>query len=481
MSQRIVPGTQRLTRLLAASATMLAIAVVGSAAAQDQELKPTPIEFRTSYGDLKFPEKYPDGTTISITQWSHFVPKYDEWFAQYAEEWGKAHNVKVTVNHINLSDLPASLAASIAAGQGPTLVEMNAAPSAFIEGLQPLDDVNAAAQAAFGDIAETCRYSSYLPTKDMWYGYCHGWVPDPGVYRTDLWQQAGYQNGPESYDDLLAGGSKIFQKTGKPVAVGLSPELDSEFYVRALIWSFGGSIQDKDGNVVFDSPETVAAVRYQKKLFDSAMTPQVFAWNPASNNQTFIAGEASYIQNSISFFRSAQDINSPIAKTTGFRPGLKGPSGQARMPSHVWFIYVMPAYVKDQTQITAAKNFLLDLSTNYSSASYYSKFYNFPAFPKQAPQLFQDGGWLDKDPWGSEPADKLAILKTASDWTVWLGYPGYAHPAIGEVYQTHILTTMMANVARGTATPEQAVKDATEQIRAIFAKWRQRGFVGGSQ
>ncbi len=472
--------TRNVRRLAWMSAATLTVLIAGPAAAQGQELKPADIEFRTSYGEMRFPEKYPDGTSISITQWSHFVPKYDEWFAEYAQEWGKAHNVKVTVNHINLSDLPASLAASISAGDGPTLVEMNAAPSAFIEGLQPLDDVNAAAEATFGKIAETCRHSSYLPTKEMWYGYCHGWVPDPGVYRTDLWQQAGYPNGPETYDDLLDGGAKIFQKTGLPVAVGLSPELDSEFYARALIWSFGGSIQDEDGNVVFDSPETLAAVRYQKKLFDSAMTPQVFAWNPASNNQTYIAGQASYIQNSISFFRSAQDIGSQIANDTGFRPGLKGPGGEARMPSHVWFIYVMPAYVKDQNKITAAKNFLLDLSTNYSSASYYSKFYNFPAFPKQVPQLFQDGGWLDKDPWGSEPADKLAIFKTAEDWTVWLGYPGYANPAIGEVYQTHVLTTMMADVARGTKTPEQAVRDADKQIRAIFAKWRKRGFVGGS-
>jgi multiple sugar transport system substrate-binding protein len=481
MSHWIVQNMQRLSRASAAGVAAFVIVAASPALAQDSDVKPSPIEFRTSYGEMQFPEKYPDGTSISITQWSHFVPRYDEWFAKYTEDWGKAHNVKVTVNHINLSDLPASLAASIAAGEGPTLVEMNAAPSAFIEGLQPLDDVNAAAEATFGDIAQTCRYSSYLPSKKMWYGFCHGWVPDPGVYRTDLWQKAGYKEGPVSYDDLLEGGGKIFKETGNPVAVGLSPELDSEFYTRALIWSFGGSVQDKDGNVVLDSPETVAAAKYQKKLFDTAMTPQVFAWNPASNNQTYIAGQASYIQNSISFFRSAQDIGSSMADITGFRPGLQGPSGKAYMPSHVWFIYVMPAYVKDKMKVTAAKNFILDLNTNYSSASYYSKLYNFPAFDKQVPQLYQDGGWLDKDPWGSKPADKLAILKSAADWTVWLGYPGYANPAVGEVYQTHILTTMMANVARGTATPEQAVKDADAQIKTIFAKWRERGFVGGEK
>src|SRR5699024_3000969 len=247
---------------------------------------------------------------------------------------------------------------------------------------------------------------------------------------------------------------------------------------RALLWSFGASVQDKNGNVVFDSPETLAAVQYMKKLFSKAMTPEVFAWNPASNNQTYIAGTASYIQNSISFFRSAQDIGSPVTAKTGFTPGLKGPGGEVHMPAHVWFIYVLPNYVKDADKIQAAKNFMLDLENNYSSASYYSKFYNFPAFPTQAPQLFADDGWLSNDPWGSKPADKLEILKTAPEWTVWLGYPGYANPAIGEIYQTHILSTMMANASRGQATPEEAVANAAKQIKAIFKKWRDRGFVG---
>lgn len=476
MTLPILHNKKWIVGVITGALTALAVGATGVASAQD-ELKPTPPVFPATYGDMTFPEQYPEGTAISITQWSHFVPRYDKWFDQYAQKWGKAHNVDVTINHISIGDIPSTLAASIAAGEGPTLMEMNAAPAAFIEGLQALGDVNAAAAAAFGERAETCAHTSYLPAKDIWYGFCHGWVVDPGVYRTDLWKDAGYPNGPETYADLLEGGTKIFQSTGTPVAVGLSPELDSEFFARALLWSFGASVQDKNGNVVFDSPETLAAVTYMTKLFENAMTPEVFAWNPASNNQTYIAGTASYIQNSISFFRSAQDIGSPVTTKTGFRPGLKGPGGEVHMPAHVWFIYVMPKYVKDADKIQAAKNFMLDLENNYSSASYYSKFYNFPAFKTQSPQLFADGGWLSNDPWGSEPADKLEILKTAPQWTVWLGYPGYANPAIGEVYQTHVLSTMMANAARGKVTPEQAVANAAEQIQAIFKKWRDRGFV----
>lgn len=461
---------------LATAALALAIGQTAQAAGE-----PPALEFKTQYGGMSFPEKFPDGTTLSINQWSHFVPRYDEWFKEYAKEWGDKHNVAVTVNFINIADLPGTLTAAISASDGPELFEMNAAPAAFIEGLQGLDDVNKAASDAFGERAQTCEKLSYLPAKDIWYGFCHGWVPDPGDYRVSLWKDAGYADGPQTYADLLAGGKKIFTDTGIPVAVGMSPEIDSEFYARALIWSHGGAIQDKDGNVTFDSPEVLAAVKFQKELFDNAMTPEVFSWNAASNNQAFIAGQASYIQNSISFYRSAQDTAPDVATDTGFTPGLKGPQGDVKMPAHVWFIYVMPKYVTDETKIQVAKNFMLDLENNYPSASYYSKFYNFPAFASVTPQLLGDNSWLDDDPWGAKPADKLKLLKTAENWTVWPGYPGYAHPAIGEVYQSHLLSSMMADVARGVKTPEDAVKSTATEIEAVFKKWRDRGYIGGGK
>ncbi|WP_435103442.1 ABC transporter substrate-binding protein [Arhodomonas sp. AD133] len=472
------PSSCRVAGAFVAGVAAIALALSGAAQAQE-EAAPGEPTFETTYGEMTFPESFPDGTSISITQWSHFVPRYDEWFRQYAERWGEAHNVDVTVNMINIADLASTLSASVSAGEGATLFEMVAPPTAFIDGLQPLDDVNEAAMAAFGgDPVGTCERSSYLPAKDMWYGFCHGWVPDPGDYRRSLWADAGYPDGPETYADLLDGGSKIFEETGIPVAVGLSPEIDSEFWARALIWSHGGSIQDEDGNVVFDSPEVLEAVRFLKQLFDNAMTPEVFAWNAASNNQTFIGGQASYIQNSISFYRSAQESAPEVAADTGFRPGLKGPRGDVKMPAHVWFIYTMPSYVTDEDKIRAAKKFMLDLESNYALASFYAKFYNFPAYPSRSPDLFAEDGWLADDPWGAEPRDKLSLLRTADEWTAWLGYPGYANPAISEVYQSHLVSSMMADVARGVKSPEEALEDTTAEIKAIFAKWRERGFVG---
>ena len=78
---------------------------------------------------------------------------------------------------------------------------------------------------------------------------------------------------------------------------------------RALIWSYGGSIQDERETVVINSPQTIDAVDYMARLFKATMTDEVFGWNAASNNQGLIAGNLSYILNSISAYRSAQTAN----------------------------------------------------------------------------------------------------------------------------------------------------------------------------
>ncbi len=469
------PAVSSTTAPVASAPAALASA---PAAASTAGLQPTPLSFPSKFGSLSFPDQFPAGTTLTITQWHHFVPRYDKWFDQYAQQWGKKNNVKVVVNHINLGDLVPTLSAAIAASKGSALFEMVSPPASFIQGLQNLDAVNKAAEKAFGKAEEICTSQTYLPIKHEWYGYCHAWVPDPGDYRVSLWEKVGYPTGPHTYADLLKGGTEIFKTTGIPVGVGMSPELDSEFYARSLIWSYGGKVFDKCGNVALDSPQVIDAVKYQVQLFKDAETPEVFAWNPASNNQAFISGQASYIQNSISFYRTALAQHNATAPDTGFSPGLRGPTGDVHQTSHVWLIYVMPKYVTDKETKLAAEKFLLDLTANASWGTYESELYDFPAFPKQVPQLFAKEGWLAHDPFGSQPPDKLEVLANASQWTAWPGWPGSSNPAVSEVYNTHLLTTMFAQAARGQKTPEQAVKGTAQQVKRIVAKWKKLGFVG---
>ena len=88
--------------------------------------------------------------------------------------------------------------------------------------------------------------------------------------------------------------------------------------------------------------------------------------------------------------------------------------------------------------------------------------------------------WFDDDPFvlAGEDKGKLAVLKDAEKWSTNVGHPGAANPATGEVFATFILPNMMANAARGMK-PAEAVAQAELLVKAIYAKWRKKGLVGG--
>ncbi|MDH3774646.1 MAG: twin-arginine translocation signal domain-containing protein, partial [Deltaproteobacteria bacterium] len=64
------------------------------------------------------------GKELKILQWAHFVPRYDqEWFDNFAKQWGKDNGVEVTVDHVNIGQVVPRASAELAAGKGHDLIE----------------------------------------------------------------------------------------------------------------------------------------------------------------------------------------------------------------------------------------------------------------------------------------------------------------------------------------------------------------------
>lgn len=411
---------------------------------------------------------------LRVLMWSHFVPAHDEWFDPFAQEWGERVGVNVTVDHIDVTGIPARISSEIGAGEGHDLIQFIATLSQFEPSVHSMNDLMDESNKRFGQHVPICQKSSFNPTTDNYYAYAPSWSPDPGDYRKSLWSAVDLPDGPSTWDELLEGGGRIFSDQGTQMGLGLSQEIDSNMYARALIWSYGGAEQDENENVTLMSDDTIAAVQYAKDLFDAAMTEEVFAWNPASNNEGLISGELSYILNSISAWRTAQADIPDIAKDIFFVPALEGPKAQLAA-QHVMYNWIAPTF---STNLDAAQEFLLHYTENLPLAAYHSKLYDFPGYQEQVPDL---DGWLDEDPFTIEGDDptKLQPLKTALDWATNLGHPGPASPAIGETNGTFLLPNMLARVARGQQTPEQSVEQTDQEYREIFEKWRNEGLVGG--
>jgi multiple sugar transport system substrate-binding protein len=403
--------------------------------------------------------------TLKIIQWSHFVPAWDTWFnGTYTKDWGQKNNTNVIVDNINLVDLPARAASEVSAKKGHDLFMFLSPPAAYEPQVLDMTHVYQEVERKHGKKIDLAHKSTYNPKTKKYFAFSDAYTPDPGNWHKDWWAEAGYPNGPDTYDDLLKGAKKIRDKSGHPCGVGLAQELDTSMAMRAILWSFGGAEQDEAGNVTINSKQTIEALKYVKDLFQQTMTPEVFTWTPPSNNQAMLAGRVSFVMNAISITRQSEREKLPIDSKIMISPALKGPVRRIAA-EHVMNCHVIWEFAENKE---GAQQFLIDFMDHFQEGFAAGQFYNFPCFPQTVPDLQKQ---IATDP-RANPPDKYKVLGNVLDWATNVGYPGYASAGISEAFSTWVIPTMFASVARGDQTAENAAKAAETEYKRIFARWK---------
>jgi multiple sugar transport system substrate-binding protein len=403
--------------------------------------------------------------TLKILQWSHFVPAYDTWFdGTFAKQWGEKHNTNVVVDHINLTDLNTRAAAEAQAKKGHDIFMFLSPPAAYEKQVIDMSHVYQEVEKKHGKKIDLAHKSTYNPKTKKYFAFSDSYAPDPGNWHKDWWTEAGYPNGPDTWDDLRAGAKKIKDKNGHPCGIGLAQELDTSMAMRALLWSFGGAEQDVDGNVTINSKNTIEALKFMKALYQETETAEVFTWTPPSNNQAMLAGRVSYVANAISITRQAEREKLPIDSKIMISRALKGPVRRIAA-EHVMNCYVIWDFAENKD---GAQQFLIDYIDAFHDGFTAGQFYNFPCFPSVVPKLKEE---IANDP-RANPSNKYAVLGDVLDWATNVGYPGYASAAIDESFKTWVIPTMFAKVARGDETPENAAKAAETEYKRIFDRWK---------
>ncbi len=405
---------------------------------------------------------------MKILQWNHFVPGYDKWFNnQYIKEWGQKNDTKVIVDNIGLAGLNARAAAEVGAQQGHDLFMFLWPPPVHEDQVIDHKEIYEECQRKYGKAIPLAIRSTYNPKTKKYYGFSDSYVPDPVNYRKDLWDGVGMS--PNTWDDIRVGGAKIKKKYGNPVGIGLASEIDTNMALRSIMYSFGSSVQDADGNPVLKSRHTVEAVKFVKALYEETMTPEVFTWNAASNNRFMLAGKGSLSLNAISITRTGENKKIPVTDNIWLAKAAAGPVRRIGL-EHVMDVYVIWKFAKN---IDGAKQFLVDYIGNFKRGFMASEYYNFPCFPDTVPDFKK----LLANDAKANPPDKYKVLEDVLDWATNVGYPGYANAAIDEIFSTWIVSTMFAKAAQGALSPEAAVNEAAKAVDRIFKKWRTKGKV----
>src|SRR5215472_14364784 len=352
--------------------------------------------------------------TLKILQWNHFVPGYDKRFNEtYAKAWGEKNNTNVMVDNIGLAGLNSRAAAEVSAQKGHDLFMFLWPPPVHEDQVIDHREFYEECEYKYGKSIDLALKSTYNPKTKKYYGFSDSYVPDPINYRKDLWDDVGVY--PDSWDDIRAGGKKIKQKHNIPVGIGLASELDTNMAMRAVMYTFGASEQDAEGNPALKSKETLEAIKFVKALYEETMTDEVFTWDLSSNNHLMLAGQGSLALNAISITREGEKQKLPVAENIWLAKAAKGPVRRIGL-EHVMNVYVIWKFADN---IDGAKQFLVDYVGNFKQGFLASEYYNFPCWPKQVPDLKQ---LIAKDS-KAQPADKYAVLADSLDWATNVGFP----------------------------------------------------------
>jgi multiple sugar transport system substrate-binding protein len=421
------------------------------------------------YGPLRFAHKQLSGE-LRILQWDHFVPDYDKWLdGTYVKQWGEKNDVDVKIDHINNALLFSTASSEVAAQSGHDLFQFLSPPSSFQKQIVPVNDLVQEVTKKLGPMSKVGQKSTFNPKTKQYFGFPDNYVPDPIQYRGSLWNQI--DTPVRTWDDIRQGAPKL-KAAGHPVGLGMSNEIDSNMLLFALLYCFGGFVQDENNQIVFGKGSNrkgaIAALTLMRDIYKNGMSDEVFAWTAASNNQAYLAGRLSLAENAISIARSAEDSgNQALSDDTWLAPIPRGP--HMRMGNeHVMGVYVIWKFAKNKA---AARKFLVDQQLDYREHFLQSKFYNFPGWTgaiKGGFKTIRKMAAADTH----KPRGKYTVLTTiAEKYTTNIGYPGYSNAVIDEIFNRYLVPQMFAQVAQGKLTPADAVSSFDKEFQRIHRKW----------
>jgi multiple sugar transport system substrate-binding protein len=416
-------------------------------------------------GPMKYKNRQLKGD-LSIIQWVHFVPAYDDWFDNtWVKQWGQKNDVQVTVEHINNTLLDTRAAAEVAAQSGHDLF-MNLHPMASYED-QVINHASVIQeiQRKVGPYSDLGKRSTYNPKTKKYFAVSDNYVPDPVIWRRDIWNGIG--EAPYTWDHVRKAAPKL-QQAGHPLFIGQSQELDSNMALLAFMMCFGAFVQDAHNRPILNTKATINAVKFMADLAKSE-DPSIYGANPATNNNYLYSGTGSMILNAISATRTPEAQHLPFSDDLNIWPIPIGPHGRLGL-EHVMGCYSIWKFAQNKEN---AQQFLVDLCVNYKQATDASQLYNFPSFPGAYP-FAQIRKAAAADP--HKPRGKYTVLTTiAEKFTHNIGYPGTTNAAMDEVFSKYLIPQMFAQVSQGKMSAADSVRSTAAQVKDIYANWKARG------
>ncbi|AEJ60939.1 extracellular solute-binding protein family 1 [Spirochaeta thermophila DSM 6578] len=397
----------------------------------------------------------------------------------------QATHPEITINVIPVeeNDLPTQIHAASAAGTLPGLVEMGA-ENAVAFGAEGLLDT-AAGTRVIEKVGKDRFYEGALKLVDDGSGtyYAvpfHGWVQ--GLwYRIDWFEEAGLKP-PSTWEDMLEAARYFYkpEENQYGILVGTKPEVYAEQCFTHIALSNNARLFDRDGNLIFDSPEMREAIEFYAELAKYT-PPGPQTWRARDyyfQNKLAMFFYSTYIMDDLALAEVAQGSltgeNFPELTGAEFDPELVNKTGFVPIITHTqpagYGVVVTMGITKglSEAQLSAVETFLLYL---FSENAYVSYLHMAPGGMNPTIEGIAETDRFLEDPRGVYKRfgkEKLAqIISGLNSIQTFSIVEGRRIEAASTIFSKQIIPQMIYAITQEGVPIDQAMREAEQKMREI--------------
>lgn len=374
----------------------------------------------------------------------------DKMVKEYAEEWAQENNVRLNFQIVDESELRSKTVASLESKTGPDII-LFPDYSAYLY-QDSLVSINELVEKLGNE------HGGWFPVAKQAFFYDGDWKAMP--YKTFVkpiaYRKDEVEEIPNTWEDLIEESARITEKDNGMYGFGvpIGPRSDGPNFIRSLIWSYGGSIVDDEGNVNFNTEESVAAFDALKRWYDVGMPPGVAGWDDSDNNRAFMAQKIAMTMNASSVYSTAKkDFPDTLGKVTGHFIAPEGPAGRYGNASAQGL--GIPKYSKNK-----------ETALDFLSYLYQPEHLKAITTETDGGATMLLSGVVNDLPLWDDP--DLKALLDMSKISYLIGYPGKITRAASTVRSEFVLINAASRMITQDLSPEEAVKMAHDQIVDIY-------------
>lgn len=238
-----------------------------------------------------------------MTVWApkHFIQAQNDYFTDSVLLAAARNNFEVEVQLFPWGDYQQKQNAAIEAKTLPDIIlGINIARYSTMGILEDVDDLFQEIGETGGGWFESNEANVKVDGKAVGIPFHN--EPQVMYYRADLFSAAGFEAPPKDMDEFVAMTKAVTNPANGIYGFGntFSDVPDGNNVFWGILWAFGGKVQDENGEIVFNSQETIDALTWYTDLYlkHKVMPEAVTGWDDTGNNKAWLAGQCACIYNS---------------------------------------------------------------------------------------------------------------------------------------------------------------------------------------